>query len=147
MSSILKTKNVLSFEKIIGTDFQIGILYLILQRRCHNISNITIPKFTDHINFVRKNPYRVWYLLKKDTNYIGTAYVMYNNCVGINLISNFFLLPSVIEIILKKHKPLKEIKSIRPPFFFINVSPSNAKIKYQLKKIGANKIQSTYMLV
>ena len=69
---------------------------------------------------------------------------MTNNCIGISLdedVSNF---PKVVELISKKHKPLREIKSVRPSNFYINIAPNNVEIESQLIKLGAKKIQSTY---
>ncbi len=131
-------------EKVIGTDDQIKILFKILKKRTHNISHITLPSIAEHLKFVRHHPYRAWYLIKIGYSYVGSAYLMKNNCIGVNLISNADLLPYVLKIILKRHKPLKEIKSIRPPYFHINVSPENKEIEYQLVKLNAKKIQSTF---
>jgi hypothetical protein len=71
---------------------------------------------------------------------------MENNCVGINLITNFDLFPNIVKTILKKHKPLKEIKSVRPPYFYINIAPDNEEGEAQLMKLHAQKIQSTFIL-
>ena len=71
---------------------------------------------------------------------------MKNNCIGINLISDIHLFPTVVKLILKTHKPLKEIKSVRPSYFYINIAPDNIEIEDQLAKINAPKIQSTFIL-
>jgi hypothetical protein len=142
----IRNKVEFHLEKVIGTDLQIAILYDLLKSRKNNISNIVVPTLKSHFKFVRNHPYRAWYLIKFNNVYIGSIYLMFTNCIGINFIDKHSLLPQVLNLILRKHKPLYEIKSIRPPNFFVNISPSNNKIKHQLTKIGAPKIQSTYLL-
>ena len=137
----------LTLEKVIGTELQIGVLYEILKRRTHNISNKVLPFDNQHREFVRKHPYRAWYLVKLDFNYIGTAYVMKNNCIGISLISNVDKFSFIVDKIIKKHKPLKEIKSIRPSYFYLNIAPDNKEVEQELIKMGAQRIQLTFALV
>jgi len=137
----------ISFEKVLGSTFQIDILYNLLKKRSHNISHILMPTKDEHVSFVLSHPYRVWYLIKDDDEYIGSVYVLRNNCVGVSIVNDDPLVfTEVIRFILDHHRPLKEIKSIRPSYFYINVSPSNEKIKLQLDLLGAKKIQITYSL-
>jgi hypothetical protein len=136
----------ITLEKVTGTDDQIRALYDILIKRTYNISNRTLPSIEEHIKFAQNHPYRTWYLVKDDSNYIGSAYLMKNKCVGINLITNFDLFPNIVNKILKKHKPLKEVKSLRPSYFYINIAPENEQIEAQLMKLNAQKIQSTFIL-
>jgi hypothetical protein len=138
--------NAITLEKVTGADDQIRALYDILIKRTYNISNKTLPSIEEHIKFTQNHPYRTWYLVKDDSDYIGSAYLMKNNCVGINLIKNFELFPNIVNKILKKHKPLKEVKSVRPSYFYINIAPENEQIEAQLMKLNAQKIQSTFIL-
>jgi hypothetical protein len=136
----------ITLEKIIGDENQIKVLYQLLKNRKHNISNTSLPTIISHIKFVKNHPYRAWYLIKSNGNYIGSTYVHESNCIGISLVSDFSNFPIIVELISKKNKPLKEIKSVRPSNFYINIAPNNKKIESQLNKMGANKIQSTYSL-
>ena len=136
----------IKLEKIIGDEGQINVLYQLLKNRKHNISNTSLPTNNSHVKFVKNHPYRAWYLIKSNENYIGSTYVMESNCVGISLISEFSSFEEIVRLIMKKHKPLKEIKSVRPSNFYINISPDNKKIESILYKMGAKKIQSTYSL-
>jgi len=138
--------NTITLEKVTGANDQIRALYDILIKRTYNISNRTLPSIEEHIKFAQNHPYRTWYLVKDDSDYIGSAYLMKNNCVGINLITNFDLFPNIMNQILKKHKPLKEVKSVRPSYFYINIAPENEQIEAQLIKLHAKKIQSTFIL-
>ena len=141
-----KKNSLIKLEKVSGSPAQIIELYKILSERKHNISNTSTPSYKMHKRFVKCHPYRAWYLIKIDDIFIGSAYIMNNNGIGISLVNNFSILNRVINLLFKKHKPLKEIKSIRPPYFFINIAPSNKAYKSELTKIGARKIQSTYSL-
>jgi hypothetical protein len=143
--NIKKSENI-ELEKIVGDKNQIDILFLILKKREHNISNVSTPTFDEHISFVRNHPYRFWYLIKFKGNYIGTVYIINNNCISISLLKYISIFPTIVQLIVNKHAPLKEIKSVRPPNFFINIAPTNKKIESQLIKIGAKKIQSSYSL-
>ena len=138
--------NKITLQKVTGTDDEIRALYDILIKRTHNISNTKSPSLEEHLEFVQNHPYRIWYLVKYNSDYIGSAYLMENNCVGINIITNYELFPIVVNKILKKHKPLEEIKSIRPPYFYINIHPENKNIEAQLIKLNAQKIQTTFVL-
>lgn len=135
-----------NLEKVTGTEDQIRALYDILIKRTHNISNTTSPSIEEHIKFVQNHPYRIWYLVKTNSDYIGSVYLMENNCVGINLIRNIDLFQNIVKTILEKHKPLKEIKSVRPSYFYINITPDNEEIQTQLMKLHAQKIQSTFII-
>ena len=136
----------ITLEKVIGDEGQIKVLFYLLKNRKNNISNTTLPTINSHFKFVKNHPYRAWYLIKSNGIYIGSTYVMESNCIGISLIYDASNFSQVVELISKKHKPLKEIKSVRPPNFYINIAPNNIKIESQLIKIGAKKIQLTYSL-
>jgi hypothetical protein len=115
-------------EKIHGSGDQINILFQLLKIREHNISNLSAPTFNEHTQFVKNHPYRAWYLIKVNNLYVGSVYIMRSNCIGVFLQKDASIFPRVINMINQKHKPLKEIKSVRPPHFYINISPNNIKL-------------------
>ena len=63
------------FSKVIPTEYQIGILYDLLVRREHRISNKIDPVFEDHVEFVNSNPYRAWYIVLNHSKPLGTLYI------------------------------------------------------------------------
>lgn len=135
------------FEKITGESAQVVALYNLLHRRKYNISHKKMPTFEEHEIFVQNNPYRAWYLIKKENLCVGSVYILRDNCIGINM--DLPVVQSIQETILfitSKHKPLKEIKSIRPPNYYMNVSIDNSDMQRILETIGATKIQYTYLL-
>jgi len=140
-------KSQISFEKIRPTVFQIKTLYQILCMRRKNISHCRLPSLAEHVNFVNNHPYRAWYLIKLENEYIGSAYILKNNCIGIFTSKNsYFIFECVVNFLMNKYAPLPEIKSVRPGSYFINSSPEDSFLKSCLNKIGAKKIQVTYSL-
>jgi hypothetical protein len=135
------------FEKVSSSTAHINILYKFLKCRTQNISNISPPTKAEHTEFVIYHPYRAWYLVKVDGQYIGSAYILHNNCLGVSVSNNSYsIITAIFRFLLDKHKPLKEIKSVRPPYFYMNISPSNKKLASLINRLGAKKIQVTYSL-
>ncbi len=139
--------DVYSFIKVKKTIEHIDALYDLLKKRVHNISHDSLPTYNEHKIFVENNPYRVWYLIKDYEGYIGSLYILNDNCIGI------FVDPSSDQAIeysiswaLMNHKPLPGIKSIRSHNFHINVAPGNVKLKTAIQNIGGTKIQTTFSL-
>ena len=105
------TKNI-KFEKIIGNKEQIDYLFSLLNTRKYNISHTSKSTLKSHENFVKNHPYRFWYIIKVNGLCVGTAYVLKNNCINISLINKMSLFPDIVNLLIKMHSPLKEIKSI-----------------------------------
>jgi len=141
------SKSQISFEKVRPTDLQIKVLYKVLCIRTKNISHRCTPSLADHVIFVKNHPYRAWYLIKFQDEYVGSAYILKNNCIGIFTLKNrYYIFKCVLDFLMEKYKPLPEIKSVRPGSYYINSSPGDSFLKSYLNKIGAKKIQVTYSL-
>jgi hypothetical protein len=135
----------INLERITRCDTHSKILFQILKMRSANISHQSLPTYAEHKRFVLNHPYRIWYLIKYGNEYIGNAYILKNNCVGITIVKNIrTIMPIVLEMLLKKHKPLKAIKSVRGAGFCFNTSPNNQEYISILKKMGATIIQTSY---
>lgn len=126
-------------------DSHINALYEILKNRRFNISNISLPNFDEHKLFVINNPYRAWYLIEVDNSYVGSMYLMKDNCIGVYVVDqNEDIIRKVIEWVLKNKKPLSEIKSVRTSNFHINLAPNNEKVSKIVEGMGAIPIQLTF---
>ena len=137
----------IGFEKVVGNQDQVKKLYDLLCDRTHNISHDQIPTYGDHEKFVKEHPYRAWYLIQINDKCIGSMYILRSNFIGISIVNNdatAFIY--ALKYALKSYKPLKEIKSLRPAAFHINIPPKNYKLISTLENIGARKIQVTYSL-
>jgi len=123
----------------------IKILYKLLSKREHSISHKELPSYEKHELFVKKNPYRRWFLIKCDSQFIGSLYVLKDNGIGIDMNSKDYIsIGKVINLLYKIIKPLKAKDSIRVERFHINISPNNFELEKQLKILGAIYKQKTY---
>lgn len=137
----------LTTELITGKDEQNKILYDLLLRRTFRISHQLMPNFDDHVNFILAHPYRSWFLLKDKNMYIGSFYIHNDNSIGINLITyEEEVVTWCLEFINKEFEPLAPIKSVMPPFFYVNVSPKNKDMISFLKSKSYELIQESYRL-
>jgi hypothetical protein len=144
------TDSGLTFTRVKKTEEHTVALYSLLKQRLdsHNISNANLPTYEEHESFVFANPYRVWYLIQFEKNYVGSLYLLKSNSVGIFLLPkhiNFF--PSVIEFLMSRYKPLPLIKSVRAPFFSINISPVNVDLIKAIENFGGKLVQQTYVII
>ena len=135
----------LTTELITGKDEQNKILYDLLLRRTFRISHQLMPNFDDHVNFILEHPYRSWFLLKDKDMYLGSFYIHNDNSIGINLITyEEEIVTWCLEFINKEFEPLSPIKSVIPPFFYLNVSPENTEMISLLKREGHEQIQLSF---
>ncbi len=124
----------------------IELLYKLLVNRKFNISHKKNVSFYDHKIFVKNNPYRKWFLIFKETEFIGSYYCTYQNTIGINLkYENSILYNHIISEITSTIKPLKEIPSLRNEKFTINVPINNEVLKKVLIEKGLHEIQTTFI--
>jgi hypothetical protein len=125
----------------------IDILFSLLRSRNHefSISHTELPSHEAHSNFVKQKPYRYWYLVYENGKAFGSAYISYDNTIGINLVNNDLeSFKTVLLVLIKKHTPLPSIKSIRGDSFYINVNPRNLNLISMLENIGAIHLQNSY---
>ncbi len=145
---LLNISNQLTLEKVEANNNHIKTLYELLKKRKQNqkISSNKLPTLADHQAFVKKHPYRVWFLVFYNDQCIGNLYLSKKNEIGIFLVKNEEVLKEIIKFLKEKYKPLKAIASVRAKNFIINISPNNVMLKKYLKKIGAKLIQYTYLI-
>jgi len=104
-----------------------------------------LPNFDEHKLFVINNPYRAWYLIEVDNSFVGSMYLMKDNCIGVYVVDqNEDIIREVIEWVLKNKKPLSEIKSVRSSNFHINLAPNNEKLSKIVEGMGTIPIQLTF---
>ena len=135
----------LSYKLVKPLALHLDILFDLLKIRKHTVSHLELPSYEDHINFVKNHPYRKWYIIYLNNEYIGTFYLTFNNSIGLNLIEKYQNQDkSVLLYIIKKFKPLKELKSVRPTCFYINIPINHDKLEETIKDIGGVITQKTY---
>tara|TARA_B100000768_G_scaffold177471_1_gene191711 strand:- start:777 stop:1202 length:426 start_codon:yes stop_codon:yes gene_type:complete len=136
------------FHKIIPTDIQTESLFKLLNQRKHFISHKKKPSFAEHQEFVRSNPYRVWYILERNSKPIGTIYISKENTIGINfsVSTDYKFIEEVLNYVKANYSPLPAIKSIRGGAFSINVSPKNKTLITALEILKSKVVQISYSI-
>ena len=136
-----------SFEEVTGTEGQIEALYQLLERREHSISHEQMPSLEKHQQFVKKHPYRKWWMVKIGEEWNGTIYLTQENSVGINLQTNDSrLLCKIIQQVRSENEPLPAIPSVRPGFFYVNAAPQNTLLQNSLHELGAKHTQNSFRI-
>jgi len=135
--------------KVNNSKSHILILYKILKERDRrsNISHKEIPTLEDHKIFIKKFPYRYWFIIKKSRKILGSVYITKRNEISITLLKkskSYFI--ETINLILTNIKPLPAIASRRNGNFTLNLAPENKFYINILNDIGSKKIQETYLL-
>ena len=140
----LKNLNI-SFEKVIGTDEQIELLYSHLKNRNFGISHKLLPLYQDHITFVKNHPYRYWAFVLENNFPVGTVYLQTNNSIGLNLQQpTGHLVSEALRHIRNNFEPEKEITSIIPSYFYLNVACANEELNKILLELDAIPLQMSY---
>jgi len=135
----------LNFTPVTPTDDHIEILYDLLKNRDHSISHQSLPPFEGHANFVRNHPYREWFLIQNDDDFIGSVYITDQNTIGVpNLDNESKNLKQVIDYILENYDPLPPLPSIRSARFVMNVPTGHTDLQKAVVDTGAKMIQTTY---
>lgn len=143
----MKKEKKISFD-LIKKDFdQIKILYDLLKNRDFNISHSDIPTFDEHKMFVMNHPYRTWYLVKENNEFIGSFYIKIDNSIGINITNETQEnIISILEFIKKNFTPLPQEKSMVPNYFYINIPALNLNLQNILNIINTPLLQVSYKI-
>ena len=137
----------INFEKICGSERQKIILFELLKKRKYNISHSQIPDINLHNKFVENHPYREWFIVFQKEQEIGTFYIKFDNSIGLNLMKqtkeNIQL---ILDFINSKFSPKKEISSLVPPYFYLNISSDNFELQAILEELKIYKLQISYKI-
>ena len=137
------------FEKVMGTEEQIEILYIHLKNRKYSISHKLLPQYQDHIKFVKNHPYRDWFIIKEAKEIIGNVYVHFDNSIGLNCTDEIteVQIGTVLQILTNTLKPLEPVPSVRSSGYFINVPTANTQLQEKLLHIGLVELQKSFQLI
>lgn len=99
-----------------------------------------LPKWEDHVEYVRSKPYREWKVIKLlvDGQWMscGSAYISKNNEIGIFILKQYQRRGIALSVV-KRISTGKEV--------FANIAPHNYPSQKLFKKLGFVHIQNTYM--
>jgi RimJ/RimL family protein N-acetyltransferase len=136
----------LKFKTVDDTDAQ--TMFELLERRGYSISHKTMPTKSEHLEFVKSNPYRYWALVLEEDCLVGSYYIQNDNSIGLNLLyPEKILVRRIVDHIKRNFEPLREVKTKIPAYFYINVSYANEDLKKVLDGLGIVPIQISYKVV
>ena len=139
---------IIEYEEVKNTEEHFQFLYKSLKKRIHSVSHKVVPNYSDHIRFVKNNPYREWFMIFSNKVFIGSFYLTYDNSIGLNMdITNNTVTKKVLNHIFSNFKPLNPVKSVRPDCFYINVPITNTEIEDLILEIGGVLIQKSYSFI
>jgi RimJ/RimL family protein N-acetyltransferase len=121
------------------------VLYALLKERDKkiNISHRALPTFKEHRAFIRKKPYKCWFLvyLPEFKEYAGSIYLSSINEIGVFVFKKFRgrgIGQKAIEALMTRYKG--------EPRFLANINPANARSIALFRRLGFRHIQNTYEL-
>lgn len=121
------------------------LLFRSLKNRRYSISHSQMPDYEEHVAFCKNHPYRIWLMVFEQGDFIGSVYLGQNNAIGINIdIHKQDYYDSILKYILKTYEPLDELKSVTPPYFYVNCPSQNIVLAQSLRAMRAQDIQTTY---
>lgn len=134
------------FEAVKPITKHIDILFSLLSKREFNISHKNMPTYSSHKEFVVSNPYRYWFLIIFDKEYIGSFYIQFDNSISIKIDKAHYsnAIKQIIDFIKLKFLPSPALKSLVSQNFFINVPAEDSGFNNNLKKIGYKQSQISY---
>ncbi len=129
-----------SLESVSLTD--IRFLFNLLKERDPqtNISHKKMPTYSQHEKFVKSKPYKKWYIIKSQSNKVGSIYLSEQDEIGIFLkkdVQGKNIGNQALEILMKKSPKQR---------YLANVNPNNSKSISFFEKNGFKLIQYTYEL-
>ena len=136
----------LNFRKIINSDIE--SLFELLKKRKFHISHNSLPSFKEHKYFVENHPYRYWYIIYESTKVIGSFYLQYDNSIGLDIsVPSKRIVTRTIKYIKKYFKPIKEVKSKIPPYFYLNIPYYDEDmLEIIINLVNCKPIQTSFMI-
>ncbi len=118
------------------------ILYRLLKERIPrvNISHRSLPAFKKHLDFIRKRPYKAWYLIsEKPGSFVGGIYLSKNDEIGILIFKKHQKKgfgEKAVNLLMKRHRGVKR--------FLANINPANVPSIRFFEGLKFRHIQNTY---
>lgn len=137
--------------KAIGSDWDknCSLLYQLLGERksYESISHNDMPTWKEHEEFVRRKPYKGWYIIHEDLNAeqqnipVGSIYLSHKNEIGIAIFEKYRKMGFA-------SKAIKELIRLYyyEKYFYANINPMNEKSINLFKKLKFELLQQTYII-
>lgn len=127
------------------------VLYALLKERPpeSRISHDGMTAIHDHIDFVRSKPYRMWFLIRADGEFVGDLHVTRNNEIGVFLFSKHRgkgYGRAAVRLFMSRHRPLAAIPAVRVRAWLAHIAPTNDAGASFFRKLGFRKVQETWQI-
>lgn len=134
-------------REVSSGDDDVAQLYRLLELRRFGLSHHAMPEFEKHRAFVEHHPYRNWYFVDCEHECVGSVYLTKTNNIGINMLDGYsHHIAEALQELMKRHKPLPAIASVRSSCFVVNVSPQDKDLIEALEQVHGTLLQHTYLL-
>jgi hypothetical protein len=137
----------LELELVVPNTKQTDVLYQQLSARSHKISQISLPSYEKHKEFVTNHPYRVWFIICQNRIALGNVYIQYDNSIGLNCGDQIseVQIKKILNLITSEFQPLDPVPSVRVGKFFLNIASSNIQLQVKLKNLGLVESQRSFI--
>ena len=127
----------------------IAVLYALLQQRPaeSRISHQAMPTYQQHIAFVKSMPYRMWFLIRVDGEFVGDLHATHLNEIGVFLFAAHRgkgYGAQAVKLFMARHKPLAAIPAKRVRRWLAHIAPENDAVASFFRKLGFRKVQTTW---
>ena len=127
------------------------ILWDLLEERTaeQSISHKAMPTADEHLAFVSKPPYRIWYLIKADDEYVGTLYLTPRNEIGISIFKakqGMGYGKAAVQKLMSRWGKSLARRRVGVNGFIANINPANERSVEFFKSMGFKLVQHTYVL-
>ncbi len=115
-----------------------------------NISHREMPSWEDHVSFIKRYPYRAWYIIRHQDVPVGAIYMTRKYELGVAIAKEFqgkgYATFAVREMVRKWSKEIMEREAMPRKRVYANVAPTNEAGRAFFKELGFVHIQDTYAL-
>lgn len=127
----------------------INILYsLLLDRPVEtHISHQRMPSYDDHERFVRSKPYRFWFLIRVDGEFVGDLHVTELNEIGVFLFERCRgkgYGAQAVKLLMSRYRPLHAIPAKRVRRWLAHIAPKNDAGASFFRKLGFTLVEQTW---
>lgn len=118
----------------------LALLFHLLRERKPNqaISHKQMPTWDEHVEFVRSEPYKRWYLIEIAGAIVGSTYFSKQNEIGI------FIFEVNIGFGFAK-QAIKELMKLHEGPYYANINPQNGASMKFFENLGFKLLQVTYV--
>lgn len=118
------------------------------EREAEKNTNISfkVPNYQDHRDFVRSNPYRMWFLITTYGENAGYVSLSDKNEIGIVLLKQYRrkgIGSEAVNRLIRSVDPLPAIPGERTGHYIANINPLNTASKKMFERLGFKHVQNT----